>query len=110
MRPTQAGTQPWPSSAAIREALRRDQFAPAARGGECGVVVQQVWIMHRMDPAPDVIIGNGFADGRGLHRLAEILVDVGAVERACVHGRNSVLIGASSTIPAAECSGEGRTP
>src|SRR5690625_345075 len=62
------------------KALRRAQLGDAARGGEGRVVMQAVGVVHGADPGGDVVIGDGLADGGGIHRLAEVLLNIGGIE------------------------------
>ena len=68
------------------EALRRDQAAPLARRGIGRVEVQQVGIVHRVHPAADVVVAERLAQRRAVDGLAEVLVDVRAIEGLVVGG------------------------
>ena len=63
-----------------REALRRDQPAEAAFQRIMAVIMQQVGIVHGMHPAADIGVGDRLAQRRTVNRLAEVLVDVRAIE------------------------------
>ena len=61
----------------------------AAGRRELIVVMQAVGVVHRLDPAPDVVVGQRLSQPRRLNGFAEVTIDVGTVEcrRFAGHGR-----------------------
>ena len=68
-----------------REGLRRDELPVGTLGGEILVVMKPVGIVHRLHPAADVGVAERIVHRRWADGLAEILVDVGTVERGVGH-------------------------
>ena len=75
-----AGPAPWLSLVQTHEGLRRDEAAEAALRRAGLVEVQRVRVLHALDPAADVVGGDGILELAAAEGNADPAVDVGGVE------------------------------
>jgi hypothetical protein len=68
-----------------RKALWRDQPSMAALHAVHRIIMQPVGIVHCLHPAADIVVGERIDHPRGLHCLADIIVEVRTIEFGCGH-------------------------
>ena len=63
--------------------LRRDDATEAALRGELVLVVHPVRVVHRLDPASDVVVCQRLLQATRLDRLAHVAIEIGTVAASC---------------------------